>query len=323
MKILVTGGCGFIASHVADAYIAAGHDVAIVDDLSTGKMANKPEGARFHKVNICDPAVEDIFRMEEPDIVNHHAAQISVPLSVQEPLIDAEVNIKGTIRLLELSRKHGVKRFIFSSTGGAIYGEADVVPTAEDYPPQPASPYAIAKFSAENYIRFYGSQYGMSYTCLRYANVYGPRQIPHGEAGVVAIFTETLLKGRLPTINHFPGEPEGMVRDYCYVKDVASASIMATTGGKTGIFNIGTGRGTRTRELYMRIAEALQEKGIALPDGFKTPPTAEARGGDIRVSTLKVEKAKEELGFEAMHDLASGLSETIDWYLAQNKKQDR
>ncbi|MGD0229941.1 MAG: NAD-dependent epimerase/dehydratase family protein [Syntrophorhabdales bacterium] len=316
MKILVTGGCGFIGSHVAEAYLKAGHDVAIIDDLSTGKESNKPEGATLYRVNICDPAVEDVFKKEAPDLVNHHAAQISVPLSVTQPLADAEVNIKGTLRLLELVRTYGVGRFIFSSTGGAIYGEADVVPTDEDYRPQPASPYAIAKFSAENYIRFYGSQYGITYTCLRYANVYGPRQIPHGEAGVVAIFTEMLLTGKLPTINHFPGEPEGMVRDYCYVKDVASASIIATQKGKAGTFNIGTQKGTKTMELYRLILRTVKEKGIALADTFDSPRVAEARGGDIRVSTLKVDKAKQELGFEARYDLASGLSETIDWYLA-------
>jgi UDP-glucose 4-epimerase len=176
--------------------------------------------------------VEDVFRKESPDVVNHHAAQISVPHSVQHPLEDAEVNIKGTVRLLDLAKTYGVKQFIFSSSGGAIYGEADVVPTNEDYQPQPMSPYAIAKFASEHYMRFYAGQYGLLCTRLRYANVYGPRQIPHGEAGVVAIFTEMLRAGRLPTINHFPGEPEGMIRDYCYVKDIARASILATEKGK-------------------------------------------------------------------------------------------
>lgn len=319
MKILVTGGCGFIGSHVADAYIEDGHEIAVVDNLSTGKITNKPEKARFYRFDICDPAIEDVFRTETPDIVNHHAAQISVPLSVQQPLYDAEVNIKGTLRLLELSVKYGAKRFIFASTGGAIYGEADVVPTDESYNPQPASPYAIAKFSAENYIRFYGAQHGLKYTCLRYANVFGPRQIPHGEAGVVAIFTEMLLKGKMPTVNHFPEEPEGMIRDYCYVKDIASASILATAGGKTGIFNIGTGKGTRTMELYRLILETLRKKGIEIPDRFVSPNRGEARDGDIRVSTLNAGKAKEELGFQPKFDLAAGLSETIDWYLESTK----
>jgi UDP-glucose 4-epimerase len=315
MRVLVTGGCGFIASHVADAYIKAGHHVLIVDDLSSGKIANKPDQASFQQLDICDPAVEDAFRAAEPEVVNHHAAQISVPLSVQKPLADAEVNVKGTLRLLELSRKYKVRKFIFSSTGGAIYGEATSVPTDESYPPQPESPYAIAKFAAEHYIRFYGHQYALNYTCLRYANVYGPRQIPHGEAGVVAIFTEMLLKGQMPIVNHFPDEPEGMVRDYCFVKDIAAANMLATESAKTGVFNIGTTKGTHTMELYRHIAAILRSKGVALPEELDNPGRGAARDGDIRVSTLNAAKARDELGFQPQYDLARGLSETIDWYL--------
>ncbi len=320
MKVLVTGACGFIASHVADAYIREGYDVVIVDNLSTGKMANKPEQARFFPADICDPAVEDVFRTEKPEILNHHAAQISVPLSVEDPIADAEVNIKGTLRLLELARKYRVKKVIFSSTGGAIYGEADVVPTGEDYPPRPASPYAIAKFSVENYLRFYRDHHGLKYTCLRYSNVYGPRQIPHGEAGVVAIFTEAILKGSMPTVNHFPGEPEGMIRDYCYVKDIAAANMIATESEKTGIFNIGTGRGTSTMHLYRTILTAIRKKGIEVAEAFDTPKKADARAGDIRVSTLNVDRARNELGFIARHDLESGVAETIEWYLKGREK---
>jgi UDP-glucose 4-epimerase len=169
MKVLVTGGCGFIASHVTDMLVENGHSVAIVDNLSTGTLANKNERASFYKVDICSPDLADVFAKEKPDIVDHHAAQISVPASVKDPIADAEVNIKGTLRLLDLSQSFGVKKFVFSSTGGAIYGEATVVPTAEDYIPQPASPYAISKLSAENYIRFFGSQYGLHFTVLRYS----------------------------------------------------------------------------------------------------------------------------------------------------------
>jgi UDP-glucose 4-epimerase len=317
MKILVTGGCGFIASHVADAYVESGYDIAIVDNLSSGEMANKPAQARFYRFDICEPAVEDVFRAERPDIVNHHAAQISVPLSVQKPLTDAEINIKGTLRLLDLARKYGTKQFIFASTGGAIYGEATVVPTDEGYLPQPESPYAIAKFSAEQYIRFYGSKYGLNYTCLRYSNVYGPRQIPHGEAGVVAIFTEMALNRNVPVVNSFPDEPEGMVRDYCFVKDIAVANMLATKSGKRGIFNIATEKGTRTMELYRLIVGTLRKKGVSLPSEFDAPGKGEARDGDIRVSTLNAAKARKELGFTPKYDLESGLSETIDWYLAK------
>lgn len=315
MKVLVTGGCGFIASHVADAYINKGYEVVIVDNLSSGKIENKNEKAKFYEVDICDEAIRDVFASEKPDIVNHHAAQISVPLSVKEPLLDAEINIKGTIRLLELSREHGVKKLIFSSTGGAIYGEATMVPTDEEYPPVPASPYAISKFSSERYIQYYHGQFGLKYTILRYSNVFGPRQIPHGEAGVVAIFTEKLLAGQHPILNHFPEEKRGMIRDYCFVKDIARASIIATESNKVGIFNIGTGKGTHTLDLYVETIKALRSKGKAIPAEFDEPRRDVARPGDIKVSTLNPGKAKSQLSWEAEYDLQSGLLETVDWYM--------
>jgi len=315
MKVLVTGGCGFIGSNVVDAYIDEGYDVVIVDNLSTGKKENKNPKAHLYVSDICTDEVEEVFIKERPDIVNHHAAQISVPFSVEDPLFDAEVNIKGIIRLLMLSVKYKVKKFIFASTGGAIYGEADMVPTGEDYVPEPASPYAISKLSSEKYIKFFFSQCGLDYTVLRYSNVYGPRQIPHGEAGVVAIFTEKLIAGIHPILNHFPDAPQGMIRDYCYVKDVARANIIATKNKKTGIFNIGTGKGTTTIVLYREIVRILREKGVLIPDAFDEPQRAMARPGDIRISTLNVEKAKKDLGWEPAYDISKGLSETIDWYL--------
>jgi UDP-glucose 4-epimerase len=315
MKVLVTGGCGFIGSHVVDNFIAGNHDVVIIDDLSTGKMENKNNGARLHVASICDDAIEEIFKNERPDIINHHAAQISVPLSTKIPLFDAEVNIKGTIRLLELSKKYGVKKFIFASTGGAIYGDADKVPTAEDYVPEPASPYAISKFSSEKYIRYYYGQYGLNYTVLRYSNVYGPRQIPHGEAGVVSIFTESLLAGEHPTLYHFAEEEKGMVRDYCYVKDIARASLIAAEKGNIGIYNIGTGKGTYTLDLYRNTIEALRKKGVSIPEAFNEPRRGAVRAGEIRVSTLDVSRAKEKLGWEPQYSLKDGLIETVEWYL--------
>jgi len=315
MKVLVTGGCGFIGSHVVDGFVERGYDVVIVDDLSTGKTENKNDKARLHIASICDDGIEEIFEQERPDIVNHHAAQISVPLSAKIPLFDAEVNIKGTIRLLELSKKYGVKKFIFASTGGAIYGDADKIPTAEDYVPEPASPYAISKFSGEKYIRYYYGQFNLNYTILRYSNVYGPRQIPHGEAGVVSIFTESLLAGQHPTLYYFEGEEDGMVRDYCYVKDIARASLIAAEGEKVGIFNIGTGKGTCTRDLYNSIINALRKKGVKIPEAFNEPRRGFARAGEIRASTLDVSRAKKELGWEAGYGLNDGLSETVEWYL--------
>lgn len=315
MKVLVTGGCGFIASHVVDAYVSEGYEVVVVDNLSTGKIKNKNKKARLYKVDICHEKLGRVFAAEKPDIVNHHAAQISVPLSVQQPLVDAEINIKGTLRLLELSKDYGVKKFIFSSTGGAIYGEATKVPTDEQYPPVPASPYAISKFSSERYIQYYHGQFGLNYTILRYSNVFGPRQIPHGEAGVVAIFTEKLLAGQQPTLNHFPDEKRGMIRDYCFVKDVAWASMLATKSKKIGIFNIGTGKGTHTLDLYAETIDALRSKGNEIPHKFDKPKRDIARPGDIRVSTLDPSKAKKELKWSAKYNLRRGLLETVDWYM--------
>ncbi len=315
MKILVTGGCGFIGSHVVDAYIQEGHDVVVIDNLSSGKRENLNDRARLYETDICGGEIGEIVAKESPDIVNHHAAQISVPLSVEIPLFDAEVNIRGTINLLEAASKGTVKRFIFSSTGGAIYGEAEVVPTPEGYIPEPASPYAISKLSAEKYIRYYERQFGLQSTVLRYSNVYGPRQIPHGEAGVVAIFTEKILAGEIPTVYHFPEEPLGMIRDYCYVKDIARASILATYGNYNGIVNIGTGKGTATFELYGKVLAVVRSKGKYVPPEFDNPPRGMARAGDIRVSTLNASKALDVLGWKAGYEVVEGLEETIDWYM--------
>ena len=319
MKILVTGGCGFIGSHVVDTFADAGHEVIIVDNLSSGTLANKNERARFYQVDICTPGLEEIIHDERPEMIVHHAAQISVPLSVRDPLTDAEVNIKGTLRLLELSRMHGVKKFVFASTGGAIYGEASLVPTPEDYVPQPSSPYAISKLSCEHYIRFYEKQHNLLHVILRYSNVYGPRQIPHGEAGVVAIFTEAFLDKKLPTLNHFPGEPEGMVRDYCFVKDIAAANLLAAKTNRSGTYNIGTEKGTTTYELYREILLALRRQGIDLPPLFDQPKRDQARGGDIKVSTLNTARAQAELGFRPAFPLREGLAQTVAWYLAKQK----
>ncbi len=319
MKILVTGGCGFIGSHVVDALVGDSHDVAIVDDLSSGSLANKNANARFHQVDICTPELEKVIRDEQPEIIIHHAAQISVPLSVKEPITDAEINIKGTLHLLELSKKYGVRKFIFASTGGAIYGEADVVPTPEEYVPQPSSPYAISKLSCEHYIRFYEKQHRLACVILRYSNVYGPRQIPHGEAGVVAIFIESLLKGSLPTLNHFPGEPRGMIRDYCFVKDIASANLKAVHTENPGTYNIATGKGTATLQLYREIVECLRENRINVPAVYDHPRTAAARDGDIKVSTLNPSRAERELGFRPKFDLHQGIRETLRWYLVEKQ----
>ena len=200
MKILVTGGAGFIGSHLVDAFIAKGHKVVVVDNLSTGRASNLNPAAKFYKVDIAGKGLNDIFKREKPDIVDHHAAQISVSLSVKQPAFDARANILGLLNVRDCSLKFGVKKIIFASSGGCVYGEPDKLPVAESAPLSPASPYGISKTAGEHYLRFYYKEYGLKYTALRYANVYGPRQDPYGEAGVVAIFCGKIIKGERPTI---------------------------------------------------------------------------------------------------------------------------
>jgi UDP-glucose 4-epimerase len=205
MKILVTGGAGFIGSNVVDGYIGAGHEVLILDNLYTGKRVNVNPQARFYEMDIRSREAAKVVLDEQPDVLNHHAAQMSVPASVSDPGFDADVNIRGFLNLLEAAVKSGVKKVIFISSGGAVYGEAEEYPTSEAYLPKPLSPYAITKYSSEHYLTYYRHQYGLDYTTLRYANVYGPRQIPHGEAGVVAIFMNNLIEGNPIRFESFSG----------------------------------------------------------------------------------------------------------------------
>jgi UDP-glucose 4-epimerase len=303
MKILVTGGAGFIGSHVVEAYLAAGHQVVVVDDLSSGSRVNVPRGASFYLMNIGAPELAKVFQIEKPDVVNHHAAQISVTVSVREPVVDATVNALGLLNVLECARTAGARKVIFISSGGAIYGEAGGARLPETHPPQPVSPYAIHKLLGEHYLRFYGAQHGLTWTALRYANVYGPRQNPHGEAGVVAIFINKLLKGEQPTLNSFPGEPDGMARDYVYVEDVARASILALDKGDGEAVNIATGREVRTRELLAVISRiAGKELSYA---------AAAARPGDLRRSCLDNAKAAAVLGWKPSFSLEEGLARTF------------
>ncbi|HQU74710.1 MAG TPA: NAD-dependent epimerase/dehydratase family protein, partial [Calditrichia bacterium] len=237
MKILITGGAGFIASNVADRYIELGHEVVIVDNLVTGQRENIPEKATFYEMDICDPELAAVFEKEKPEVVNHHAAQLDVRKSVADPIYDANINVLGSLNILQNCAKFGTRKFIFASTGGAIYGEQDYFPADEHHPNQPLSPYGITKLATEKYLYFFNDSYGLTYTILRYANVYGPRQNPHGEAGVVAIFARRMLKGEQPMIN---GSGE-QTRDYVFVGDVVKANELALTGGDNTIFNIGTG----------------------------------------------------------------------------------
>jgi UDP-glucose 4-epimerase len=304
MKILVTGGAGFIGSHVADAYRSAGHEVVVVDNLLTGSMKNLPEGARFYLMDIQAAELEKLFASERPEVVNHQAAQISVTVSSRNPQLDARINALGMLNVLENAARSGVRKIIFASSGGAIYGEADTLPTPESHPPRPLSPYGIHKLLGEHYLRYYRHQHGLEYTALRYANVYGPRQSPEGEAGVVAIFIRQLLDGKAPTIHAYPDEPDGMSRDYVYVADVAQANLLALERGAGEILNIGTGTATSTGALYRQIAGLL---------GRDTEPRRGGpRPGDLRRSCLDPARARQLLGWTPRTALSAGLAATVE-----------
>ncbi len=317
MKILVTGGAGFIGSNVVDGYVEEGHEVTVVDDLSSGKMANVNPQATFYHADIRSRQLDEILERERPEMVNHHAAQISVPNSVSDPLLDADINIKGFLNLLQGCVKWGVRKVIFISSGGAIYGEASEYPTSEDYLPRPLSPYAVAKYASEHYLAYYHHQYGLDYTVLRYANIYGPRQIPHGEAGVVAIFMDNLLKGRPSTLYHFPEDAEGMVRDYTFVGDVVAANKLALSKGSLDHFNIGTGQETKTLKLYETVFQVFQEVAGEPPKDLSVPVRALARPGDLTKSCLVTEKARAILNWKAATELKEGIRRTWEWRIQE------
>ncbi len=302
MKILVTGGAGFIGSHVTDALIGAGHAVHVLDDLSSGRRENVHEMAVFHEADIRSDRAAKLFESEGFRVLVHHAAQMDVRRSVADPRFDADVNLIGFLNLMEAGRLHGLEKVVFSSTGGAIYGEPEYVPQDEAHPVRPLSPYGITKLCAERYLYYYQQQYGVSYVTLRYANVYGPRQNPHGEAGVVAIFTERMLEGEQPVVY---GDGE-QTRDYVFVRDVVQANVKALAYDGSGTFNVGTGIETNVNELFRRIrdrvepsAEAVHEKG---------------RPGEQRRSVLDYGHARRRLGWRPKTDLESGLDETVKWF---------
>lgn len=311
MKIIVTGGAGFIGSNLVDEYIKLGHEVAVIDNLSTGSKRNLNAKAKFYEADIRSPEIAKIFKTEKPDIVNHHAAQISVPDSVKDPVFDAEVNAVGLLNILENCVKFKVKKVIFISSGGAIYGEAEEYPTTENYQPIPLSPYAIHKFLGEKYLKFYNHQYDLDYVVLRYANVFGPRQNPEGEAGVVSIFITYLLQNKQTFLYAYEDNPDGMIRDYVYVKDVVQANVKALDYNKNDAFNIGTGNETTTGELYRVVSQNMKENIEQIKSG--------ARPGDIRRSCLNVDKAKTVLGWESNYSLTEGIIETIEFFRNKEK----
>ena len=302
LKILVTGGAGFIASHVADAYIRNGHSVVVLDNLSTGRQENLNPAARFIQMDIRDERIGEVFRKEKFDVVNHHAAQTDVRKSVEDPLFDASVNISGTLALLENSRLSGVKNFIFASTGGAIYGEQDYFPADEQHPVRPLSPYGISKLAIEKYLFYYKQIHGLSHVILRYANVYGPRQNPHGEAGVVAIFTTRMLEGKQPVING----PGGQTRDYVFVGDVVAANELALAQDASDVFNIGTSIETDVNALFNHL-RTLTRSSCREHHG-------PAKKGEQQRSVLDWGKAHRLLGWEPRTTLDVGLAETVSYF---------
>ncbi len=302
MKILVTGGAGFIGSNVVDAYVEAGHEVAVVDNLSSGKKENLNPRVKFYQMDIADTRLGEVFAEFKPRLVNHHAAQISVPLSVDDPLADAHTNVVGFLNLMTNCRQHKIEKVIYVSSGGVVYGEPKQFPASETFPLQPASPYGIAKYSGELYLKFFAAQCGIKYVALRYSNVYGPRQIPHGEAGVVSIFIQSLLAHKAPTIF---GDGK-CVRDYVFVGDVVEANLRAVEKGENIALNIGTGCPTDVNELYRIIGEALHIDLKALAG----PP----RRGDLRANYLDASLAGEVLGWAPKVSLAEGIAATANYF---------
>jgi UDP-glucose 4-epimerase len=300
--VCVTGGAGFIGSHVADALLAQGHTVLIVDDLSSGRKENVPKGAEFHQLDIRSPEAAAVVREAGVEVLVHHAAQMDVRRSVTDPVHDASVNIVGTLNLLEAGRGAALKHVIFASTGGAMYGEQEYFPAHEEHPTRPLSPYGVAKLAVERYLYFYHQEYGLDATALRYANVYGPRQNPHGEAGVVAIFLDRLLSGREAVING-----DGMqTRDYVYVGDIVQANLAALDRKGFAIYNVGTGLETSVVELYGLLASAV---------GVKRPPKhGPAKPGEQRRSSITSELLARELGVQTATSLSDGLGRTAAWF---------
>ncbi len=302
MKILVTGGAGFIGSHVVDGFINAGHEVVVVDDLSTGYRTNLNPRARFYRLDIRSPVVEQVFESEQPDVVNHHAAQMNVRRSIADPIFDAEVNVVGSLRLIEYARRFGVKKFIYISTGGAVYGEPLYLPCDEDHPVQPICQYGVSKHTVEHYLYLYAENYDLHYTVLRYPNVYGPRQDPYGEAGVVAIFAGQMLRDEPVTING-SGEQE---RDFVYVGDLVRANLAALKMGTNGIYNLGWGRGTSVNEIFNALADITSYR--------RKPHHGPPIVGETYKIFLKAERAARDLDWHPTVSLEEGLRQTVEFF---------
>jgi UDP-glucose 4-epimerase len=299
VKVLVTGGAGFIGSHIVDLLVFEGHDVAVVDNLVGGARSNVNGNARFHQVDLGSVRFERVLRFEQPEVVFHQAAQMSVKASVDDPMYDAQVNILGLINLLEACAVAGVRKVVFASSG-ATYGNPVYLPIDEQHPQRPASPYGITKMAGEMYLAYYAQSFGVQFTALRYGNVYGPRQSPHGEAGVVAIFTHQLLAGQTPVV-HWDGE---QTRDYVYVADVALANLLAANAGDGKSYCIATGVGTSVNQIVSLLADVIGTPVV--------PARAPRRAGDLRSAYFDVTRAQTELGWRPTVSLPDGLQKTVD-----------
>ena len=304
MRIIVTGGAGFIGSHIVDAYLSAGHDVLVLDSLwehGGGRRVNVPERANFVHMDIRDQGVMRIFQEFKPEIVSHHAAQHSVAISSRDPKLDADVNVMGMLNVLDASVKTGVKKVIFASSG-ATYGTPDRLPMSESTPQRPESPYGITKMVTEHYLRFYKNERGLDFTALRYGNVYGPRQDPNGEAGVIAIFIGKFLKREGVRID-WDGD---QTRDYIYVKDIARLNVLSLDKGSGGCYAIGTNTRTSVNDIYHSLVEI---------SGFEAPIThGPKRPGDARDAQFDASLAKKDLGWKAQTTIRVGMRETYDYF---------
>jgi len=303
MKILITGGAGFIGSHIVDRLVQEGYEVVVVDNLSTGKRKRVNRAARFYRCDIRSRWwLERVFRRERPAIVSHHAAQMDVRRSVLDPKFDADVNILGMLNVLRHSIKYGVRKMIFASSGGAVYGEPESLPVAESHPTRPASPYGISKAVGDEYLRYFRDADGLEYVSLRYGNVYGPRQDPSGEAGVVGIFAQKMLRGEQPIINGNGRQ----TRDFIYVDDVVEANMVAITRAARGIYNVGTGKESTINELFAMLA------GLINPS-VREVHGPEKRGEQMRIA-LDASRITRELDWEPKVPLKDGLARTVEYY---------
>jgi UDP-glucose 4-epimerase len=302
MKILVTGGAGFIGSHVVDMLVGAGHEVVVVDNLSTGRMSNLNPQAKFYQIDIRSPELERVFELERPEVVDHHAAQMDVRRSVADPIYDADINIIGGLNMLNLAVKYGARKFIHISSGGAVYGEPVYLPCDENHPVQPLCPYGATKYMLELYAYMYKANFGLDYSVLRYPNVYGPRQDPNGEAGVVAIFTGNMLKNKMLTI-YGTGE---QVRDYVYVEDCAKANLLLLENGSGCVYNLGYGIGTTVNQIFQGLRDIT---GYQLDANY-----GPARSGETFQIYLDAHRANDQLGWVPTVPLEEGLRRTVAYF---------